>query len=71
MAESDVQAILRAVAVIDSKLDHVIDQGEDHEERIRCLEQKGGKRWEAVTTAIFSAIIGALVTGIAALLITN
>jgi len=71
MAESDVQAILRAVAVIDSKLDHVIDQGEDHEERIRGLEQKGGKRWEAVTTAIFSAIIGALVTGIAALLITN
>ncbi|HOG02185.1 MAG TPA: hypothetical protein PKW29_13910 [Clostridia bacterium] len=71
MAESDVQAILRAVAVIDSKLDHVIDQGEDHEERLRCLEQKGGKRWEAVTTAIFSAIIGALVTGIAALLITN
>ena len=71
MAETDVQAILRAVAVIDAKLNHMIEQGEDHENRIRCLEQRGGRRWDAVTTAIISAIIGALVTGIAALLITK
>lgn len=68
MAETDVQAVLRAVAVLDAKFDHMIEQGEDHENRIRCLEQKGGRRWDAVTTAIISAIIGALVTGIAVLI---
>lgn len=43
---------------IDSKLDKVIA---DHESRIRCLENKPGKRWETVTAVIITAV---LTTGI-------
>lgn len=39
---------------IDTKLDKVIA---DHEERIRCLESKPAKRWEAVIAVIITAIV--------------
>lgn len=39
---------------IDTKLDKVIA---DHEERIRCLESKPAKRWEAVVAVVITAVI--------------
>lgn len=44
---------------IDKKLDKVIS---DHEERIRRLECKPAKRWDAVVAAILSGGIAALIT---------
>lgn len=44
---------------IDTKLDKVIA---DHEERIRCLESKPAKRWEAVIAVVITAIITFAIT---------
>lgn len=44
---------------IDKKLDKVIV---DHEERIRRLECKPAKRWDAVVAVIISGGIAALIT---------
>lgn len=42
------------VDTIDKKLDKVIA---DHEERIRCLENKPGRRWDKVTVIIITAVL--------------
>ena len=39
---------------IDKKLDKVI---EDHEARIRCLENRPVKRWETIVAVVITAII--------------
>lgn len=54
MAEDQVQAILRELAVIGQKLDTALAVEADHEERLRCMEAKGGKRWETLTTQIIT-----------------
>lgn len=68
MAQDDVQKILIELSEIKTLLQRTGIDVDDHEGRIRCLEQRSGKRLDSVTTAIVSAIIGAIVTGIAMLL---
>lgn len=68
MAESDVQRILVELSEIKTLLQRTGIDVDDHEGRIRCLEQRSGRRWDAAATAIVSAIIGAIVTGIAMML---
>ena len=67
MAESDVQAILLKLERIDERLRTMIEQGDDHEDRLRCLEAKPAKNWNTVVAALLSALCGGLVT----LAITN
>ena len=68
MAESDVQAILRELGVIQTKLDAVVESGKDHEKRLRLLEGAGGRRWDgaimATVSAVIGAVIGALITSL-------
>ena len=47
------------VKEINRKLDQVIS---DHEQRIRTLESKPGKRWETVTAVIITAVLTAGIT---------
>ena len=54
MADDQVQAILRELAVIGQKLDTALEVQADHEKRLRCMEAKGAKRWEALTTQIIT-----------------
>lgn len=54
MAADQVQEILIALADIRSKLDTALTVQADHEERLRAVEGKSGKRWEALTTQIIS-----------------
>ena len=42
----------RTLERIESKLDTALTDISDHEARLRSLEGKGGKRWEAVVTEI-------------------
>ena len=44
---------------MDKKLDKIID---DHEQRIRCLESKPGKRWDTIVTVVISNIAIAIIT---------
>ncbi len=50
MADDQVQAILRELAVIGQKLDTALEVQADHEKRLRSIEEKGGKRWETLMT---------------------
>ncbi len=67
MAERDVQEILLKLERMDEKLQTIIAQGADHEERLRCIESRPAKKWDVVVTAVLSAMGG----GIATLLITS
>lgn len=64
MAEQDISKIMTSLARIEEKLGHITAQGDDHEERLRALENKPGKRWDGLVAAIITAIVG-LVVGLA------
>ena len=49
-------ALETRIDAIDKKLDRVLD---DHENRIRTLENKPSKRWDAVIASLISGVIGA------------
>ncbi|MBQ5990995.1 MAG: hypothetical protein IJL62_00420 [Clostridia bacterium] len=56
MAERTISEILEALARIETNVKTIAENGADHEARIRELEQKSGRRMEALTLAILSAI---------------
>lgn len=39
----------------------ILSNQQDHEDRIRALEQKPARRWDAVITGIISAVIGVVI----------
>ena len=39
----------------------ILSNQQDHEERIRVLEQKPVRRWDALVTGIISALIGVVI----------
>lgn len=55
---SDMHEVLERLTRIETKLDAL----DDHEQRLRELEGKSGKRWDSITlaaiTAIFVGIVG-------------
>lgn len=59
MAEQAVQAIMQELARINTKLDIALERIEDHETRLRCVEEKGGKRWDAVVGQIINVAVAA------------
>ena len=61
MAAEQIQEILQAIARIDTKLDTVLTVQGDHEERIRCIERKGGQMWEKVVLIAITAVISGLI----------
>ena len=58
MPENDMHEVLERLTRIETKLDAL----DDHEQRLRELEGKSGKRWDSITlaaiTAIFVGIVG-------------
>jgi|GEM_PF-1804211 len=56
MDECKTQEMLQTLTRIDTKLDVALAQLEDHETRLRALEGKSGKRWEALVAQIISLL---------------
>lgn len=48
-----------AIARIETKLDSILDNQQDHEKRLRLLEGKSGRRWEALIGQAISAVAAA------------
>jgi predicted nucleic acid-binding Zn-ribbon protein len=61
MAEQDISKIMTSLARIEEKLGHITAQGDDHEERLRALENKPGKRWDTAAAAGLTALIAGIV----------
>ena len=56
-----IQEILTKLTRIETKLDSMNPRLEDHEARIRELEGKSGKKWDAVSLSILTAILVGIV----------
>lgn len=57
MAERTISEILEALARIETNVKTIAKNSADHETRLRELEQKSGKRMEAVVLAAVSAAV--------------
>lgn len=57
MAERTISEILEALARIETNVKTIAKNSADHETRLRELEQKSGKRMEAVALAAVSAAV--------------
>ena len=55
MAERTITEILEALARIETTVRTIAENGEDHEERLRALESRDGKRYEALTLSVLTA----------------
>ena len=55
MAERTIAEIMEALARIEANVEIIASNGADHEKRLRSLEQRGAKRWDALTLSILSA----------------
>ena len=66
--EERIAAMLQTLTEIDTKLDNALTRLNDHEARLRELEGKSGKRWEAMLTQItlmlVAAVLGAFTGGL-------
>ena len=61
MAERTITEILEALARIETNVKTIAKNSADHEARIRELEQKSGKRFDAlVLAAISAAVVGVI-----------
>jgi hypothetical protein len=61
MAERTIGEIMEALARIETSVDSIALNSADHEARIRALEGKSGKRWDAVITTTIAAVITLIV----------
>ncbi len=61
MAERTISEILEALARIETNLKIIAENGADHEERLRVLESKNGKRYEALTLSALTAAAGGVI----------
>lgn len=61
MINEALSAIKTGVARIETKLDSHTTAIKDHESRLRELEGKSGKKYDAVVTAIVSAVLVGIV----------
>lgn len=59
--EDEIMEIKTTLARIESKLDNIKNQTTDHENRLRALESRNGKRWEAAVSQIITLVIAAVV----------
>lgn len=61
MPDAERTVIEVSLARIEQKIDHLISQGQDHEDRIRKLENRSGEKWDKVSMAVVLGIIAAVV----------
>ena len=55
MAERTISEILEALARSEANVQTIAENGADHEQRLRSLEQRGTKRWDAVSLSVLTA----------------
>ena len=55
MAERTIAEIMEALARIEANVQTIAGNAEDHEHRLRKLEQRGSKRWDAWTLSVLTA----------------
>ena len=55
MAERTITEILEALARIETDVKTIAKNAADHEERLRTLEQRSGRRWDALTLSVLTA----------------
>ena len=55
MAERTISEILESLARIETNVKAIAKNSADHEARLRELEQKSGRRYEAILTAAIGA----------------
>ncbi len=60
MPDNERREISEQLAKIETKLDYILEQHKDHEERLRKIEAKPANTWEKVVGWAGSAIIGIL-----------
>ena len=61
MAERTVTEILESLARIETNVKTIAKNSADHEARLRELEQKSGKRFDAlVLSAVSAAVVGVI-----------
>ena len=56
MAERTISEIMEALARIETNVETIAQHSEDHEQRLRMIEQRGTKRWDALSLSILSAL---------------
>lgn len=49
-----------AIARMETKLDSILENQQDHEERLRLLEGKSGRRWEVLIGQALSVVTAAV-----------
>lgn len=59
--EREITKVLQKLSEIDTKLDSALSQIHDHEKRLRAIEGKSGKQWEAVVSQIISIAVAAAI----------
>jgi hypothetical protein len=59
--EKELMDMKQILARMETKLDSVVNITGDHEERLRLLEGKNGKRWENLIGQIIALIVAAIV----------
>lgn len=55
--EKEIGKMLQQLSRIEAMLANALSDLEDHEARLRCLEQKGGKRWESLVGQIITLLV--------------
>ena len=60
MNETELTAIMQMLGRIEQKVDNALCVQRDHEKRLRLLEGRGAKRWDAIALTCISAAISAL-----------
>lgn len=59
--EREITKVLQKLSEIDAKLDNALSQLGDHEKRLRAIEGKSGKQWEAVVSQVISIAVAAAI----------
>lgn len=59
--ENVMNEVLTRLTRIETKIDSYRTTLNDHETRIRALESKPGKKWDAIVAGIIGAVIAGLV----------
>ncbi len=57
MAERTVAEIMEALARIETSVDTIAKNGADHETRLRALETRGSKRFDALSLTLLSTLL--------------
>lgn len=60
MHDTDTTRILQSLGRIEQKVDSCLHSIKDHEARLRTLENRSGKRWDAGVIACIGAVCSVL-----------